>query len=221
MGDDGTGRDREASRRGGIGRDARAALRSRREPRWLGLLVAVGVVVAMVVVARPGEPVGDGFGPVAQVVPLSQSEAAPTTAPAIDHLAPNFRLETLDGGEILLSDLRGRPVFLNFWATWCTYCITEMPAMQRLVDRSEGAFTVIGVNVREEPARIGDFTLDAGIRYPILLDRDGAVTKTYQARQLPTSLCLDANGVIRGIHDGVLTPSEMEEFLRPLIDQAP
>ncbi len=190
--------------------------RSWRDPRWLGPLLAVVLVGGMVVVARPWSGRDAAFGPVAQVVPAGEA-AALTTAPEIGKLAPNFRLRTIDGGEVRLSDLRGRPVFLNFWATWCVFCVTEMPAMQQLADRHGGAVAVVGVNVGEEAERAHRFADAAGIRYPLLLDADRAVTKEYEVRAMPTSLFLDADGVVRGVKYGVLTPPEMEAFLDPLL----
>jgi thiol-disulfide isomerase/thioredoxin len=190
-----------------------------RDPRRLGLVLAAAAVVAVVAFAAPRDA-GDGYGPVAQVEPVAGDGARLATGPEIGKLAPNFRLRTGDGQEVMLSDLRGRPVFLNFWATWCIFCVTEMPAMQRLADRYGEQVVVVGVNVGEDAETVRRFGSETGIRYQLLLDRERTVTKAFQARAMPTSLFLDAGGVVRGVKYGVLTPPEMEAMLDPLLAPA-
>ena len=193
--------------------------RSRRDPRLLGPLLAAVLVGVAVVAARPWSGRDAPFGPVAQVAPAGEA-AELKTAPEIGKLAPNFRLPTVDGGEVRLSDLRGRPVFLNFWATWCIFCVGEMPAMQKLADCYGNRVVVLGVNVGEETERARRFAEEAGVRYPLALDADTAVTEVYRVRQMPTSLFLDADGVVRAVGYGPLTPPEMEAHLAPLLDAA-
>jgi peroxiredoxin len=187
--------------------------------RRLGLFLAAVLAIVLVAIAAPRKTGGD-FGPVAQIKPAAPEAANLATGPEIGKLAPNFRLRTVDGQEILLSDLRGRPVFLNFWATWCIYCVTEMPAMQRLADRSGEQFTVVGVNVGEDAETVRWFAAETAVRYPLLLDEERTVTKVFRARAMPTSLFLDADGVVRGVKYGVLTPPEMQAMLEPLLAPA-
>ena len=192
--------------------------RGRRDPRWLGLLVAVVLVAGGVAVARPWvEDDGGGYGPIAQVEPVAAAAAALETAPEVGKLAPNFRLRTAGGEEVRLAELRGRPVFLNFWATWCLFCVGEMSAMQKLADRYDDRVAVLGVNVGEDAERARRFAAEAGVRYPLLLDADRAVTEAYRVRAMPTSLFVDGDGVIRSAKFGPLTPPEMEEHLAPLL----
>jgi len=186
----------------------------RRATAWLGLMLATLLVMAAVVVARPWDDGGDsGFGPVAQIAPAAADAAGLPTAPAVGKLAPNFRLQTLDGKEVRLSDLRGRPVFLNFWATWCFFCLTEMPAMQRVADEYGERVTILGVNVGESAGTARAFADREGIHFPLALDADKEVVKAYQARAMPTSLFIDADGVVRSLSYGPLTPPQMKEHL--------
>jgi thiol-disulfide isomerase/thioredoxin len=126
-------------------------------------------------------------------------------------LAPDFELETisLDGqttnGEAWLTDFRGHPVVLNFWATWCYPCRKEIPQFVQAYDeyRDEG-LVIIGLDQQEGPALVQPFARDYGIDYPVLVDRDGDVGDKYRLLGLPTTFFIDANGVIQSIFRGPL-----------------
>lgn len=111
--------------------------------------------------------------------------------------APDFQLATVDGKNIKLSDLSGQVVLLNFWATWCGPCRAEMPDLQAL-QREQGnahQFTVLAVNVEEQPADVAAFAREYGLTFPIALDSAGKVsTNVYPIRALPTSLIIDRTG---------------------------
>ncbi len=186
--------------------------------RALALALALALVALAVLIAQPWQDDGDSpFGLVAQVVPPDPAVAAFSTAPEVGKLAPNFLLATIDGRTVRLSDLRGRPVFLNFWATWCFFCLSEMPAMQRFADRHSEEVVVVGVNVGEPATDARTFAANFGIRYPLLLDADRDVTEAYRVRAMPTSLFIDADGVVRSVSPSVLTPPQMEERLAEVL----
>ncbi|UCD40778.1 MAG: TlpA family protein disulfide reductase [Chloroflexota bacterium] len=138
---------------------------------------------------------------------LSSVEAGTTTqgavpAPQSGFLAPDFELETFDRETYRLSDLRGRPVLINFWASWCPPCRSEMPAIQNVYDeyRTQG-FEVLAVNSTHQD-NLGDAITFAQVRdltFPILLDRDGAVGTLYDIRSLPTSFFIDQEGIIQDV----------------------
>lgn len=180
------------------------------------MLVALAIVGAALLIARHGHG-GHGFGVVAQVAPPVARDAGLPTAPRAGALAPNFRLQTTDGRTLRLSDLRGRPVVLNFWATWCDYCVTEMPALQHVAGTYGNRIAVVGVNVGETDAKARAFAGPKGIHYPLVLDPELDVAGAYQVRAMPTSLIIDADGVVRVVHYGVLTPAELEAALAPLL----
>jgi len=124
---------------------------------------------------------------------------------AEDSLAPDFLLEDLPGGEVRLSDYRGHPVVLNFWATWCKPCRQEMPQFVEAYNkyRSQG-LVVIGLNLQEGKAVIKPFADDYGMDFPVLIDRDGEVGDRYRLLGLPTTFFIDRDGVIRSIFTGPL-----------------
>ncbi|MEO7666313.1 MAG: TlpA disulfide reductase family protein [Dehalococcoidia bacterium] len=120
-------------------------------------------------------------------------------------LAPDFLLESVAGNETRLTDFRGHPVVLNFWASWCRPCRQEMPllvdASRRYVD---DGLVVIGLNLQEGKALIEAFADDYGIEFPLLMDRDGEVGDRYRLLGLPTTFFIDTDGVIQSVFTGPL-----------------
>ncbi|MEB2287156.1 MAG: redoxin domain-containing protein [Anaerolineae bacterium] len=115
--------------------------------------------------------------------------------------APDFTVELLDGRTVSLSDFRGRPVLLNFWATWCGPCREEMPDFQTIYDLrgGEAGFVVLAVNFMEARGDVAAFTEGLGITFPVALDPDGRINGGLYRSVIPgypTSLLLDADGVI-------------------------
>lgn len=133
-------------------------------------------------------------------------------------LAPDFRLETLDGSLMSLQDQRGKVVLINFWATWCDPCRAEIPDIEAVyrARRGEG-FTVLGVNSHETAGSIAPFASWMGISYPILIDGNGRVEKTYRLVGLPMSLIVDQEGIIQVRHVGLLTQAQLEKYLAALL----
>ena len=126
--------------------------------------------------------------------------------------APDFALKTLDGSQIRLSELRGKTVLLNFWATWCPPCKAEMPDLNAL-HREYGEarnFTVLGIDDEEGQADVAAFAKQNAIAFPLALDSDGAVTSNrYNVRGLPTSLIIDREGNIRDMWTGRISKEAM------------
>ena len=121
-----------------------------------------------------------GFSVLATLVWLSLPLGAASAAgdfSAVPAAAPvELRLPDLDGRDRSLDEFRGKVVLVNFWASWCTPCITEMPGIQRLADTlRDRPFAVIGVNVAEAQLRVKAMVRRLGIAFPVLLDRDSAV----------------------------------------------
>jgi peroxiredoxin len=113
--------------------------------------------------------------------------------------APPIDLYTPAGEPFTLSSLRGKVVLVNFWATWCEPCVTEMPSLQRVRDRFAPGFEVLGVNHQEGPTPIQAFIDRSGITFPIVRDTDGAVAKAWGVRIFPASYLVDRAGRVKHV----------------------
>ncbi len=120
----------------------------------------------------------------------------PTAMPStvMPPMAPDFSAATLDGGSLALSDLRGRWVVINFWASWCVPCAAEMPVLQRIADEYADAVSVVGVNMREDRAQVSASVAKLGIRYPILLNPTDEAVLAYSVVGLPQTLVVAPDG---------------------------
>jgi peroxiredoxin len=117
-------------------------------------------------------------------------------------LAPDFELVTMDDEIVQLSNLRGKVVLVNFWASWCPPCRSEMPAMQQIyTEYGPDEFVILAINNgrQDNPSDAEQFVNEKGLTFPILLDSDGLVSALYQVHSLPTSFFIDREGIIREI----------------------
>ncbi len=115
-----------------------------------------------------------------------------------DHpAAPDFTLASPDGKKLSLKNYRGKLVFLNFWATWCTFCREEMPAMENLYRefRSSG-FVIVAVNVKDKRQDALAFVKELKLSYPIMLDPDGEIGLLYGAWGMPATYLIDEKGMV-------------------------
>lgn len=126
--------------------------------------------------------------------------------------APNIRLTLDDGRTLTLHDMHGRPVLINFWATWCGPCRLEMPEIVRTAQTTPN-LVVLAVNVQEQLPQIQDFAQDFAMELPIVRDEAGDVQNLYQIRGMPTTYFVDSDGIVRAVWAGVLTPSRLAELL--------
>jgi peroxiredoxin len=127
-----------------------------------------------------------------------------TIAPQVGAIAPDFSLVTLDGNSVRLSDFHGKPVILNFWATWCPPCREEMPALEEIWQQyGAGDVVVLGVDQGESTAIVERFIREkVDTTFPILLDSDHAIGNSYFVRSLPTTFFIDRKGFIQEIRIG-------------------
>ena len=112
-----------------------------------------------------------------------------------DYSPPDFTLPTLGGGSITLSDLKGKVVLINFWTTWCPPCRKEMPSLERLYRHFKyGDFTLLAVDIMENPETVKTFAREYNLSFPILLDKEGDVSAKYAANAIPTTYIIDKEG---------------------------
>lgn len=127
--------------------------------------------------------------------------------PAVGTTAEDFRLVDLEGKQQSLSQYRGKVVLVNFWATWCKPCTTEMPAMQAMYDKlRDKGFVVLAINELEDDAKVREHIKQYGHTFPVLMDRDNKVANQFGVFGLPVSVFIDEKGVVQEyIKGGLLT----------------
>ena len=117
--------------------------------------------------------------------------------------APDFTLESVSGENIRLSEFHGEVVLINFWASWCGPCRQEMPVLSKLHDRYRAlGFTVLGVNVEENPGKARKLLQEMPVSFPVLLDHESVVSKQYDVVAMPSTVLVDRNGNMRYLHKG-------------------
>ncbi len=133
----------------------------------------------------------------------------------IGAVAYDFTLPDLDGKAITLSALHGRPVILNFWATWCAPCRIEMPEFQKVYENHpDGELAIIAVNLDEPADRVSKFFRDdLGLTFTALLDDGGVIADKYGVFTYPTTYFINKDGVVTAVHRGSLTEKYIEDYL--------
>ncbi len=135
-------------------------------------------------------------------VPAEATTGGRIPSPREGFLAPDFTLELLGGGEVVLSEQKGKGVIINLWASWCPPCRAEMPAIQRVYEANrDRGLEVLAVNTTYQDGEqaAADFVAEFGLTFPIPLDRTGTVARQYQLRALPTTFFVDRDGVIQKV----------------------
>lgn len=183
-----------------------------RATRWPMLVVVTVILVILGLIAWDQRPwaesgtVGSG-----ELGMLSSDTPRPGSA------APDFALLNEEGERFRLSEFEGRPVFLNFWATWCTFCIEEMPDMQRVQEEYGDDLVVIGVNAGDSIEDGEGFVRQTGIDYLRLYDSDLAVTDGYRVQAMPTSYFISSDGTIADFNFGFMVYDQMIEKVEQAI----
>jgi thiol-disulfide isomerase/thioredoxin len=137
---------------------------------------------------------------------LQPAEGAPTVARQ-GAAAPQISLSVVGGGTSNLAAERGKVVLVNFWATWCEPCKSEMPGLQQLANElHDRPFSLYSVDLQEDAAQVETFEHDYGLNLYVVLDVDGDVTRAYGVRALPATFVIDQQGVLRQQRLGPLLP---------------
>lgn len=143
--------------------------------------------------------------------------------PLVGGPAPEITLKDLQGQEIRLSDLRGKIVLLNFWATWCKPCKDEMPAMQASYDKlRDQGLVVLAVNELEDTEKVIEHVRKHGHTFPVVMDHDNHVANRYGVLGLPASFMVDRQGIVREkVFGSLLTEERIADMVRRYGDFAP
>ena len=140
---------------------------------------------------------------------------SPEVAPRTGALAPDFELVDVRTGQpVRLSGLRGEPVFINFWGTWCPPCRAEMPEMERLAQKYGDQIAILGVSMapRDTPDLVKAFVDQYKYSWTFIHDADYGVARIYQVMSIPSSYFIDAQGTVRAVHVGAMNYQQMERY---------
>lgn len=144
--------------------------------------------------------------------------ASPATGIQIGFTAPDFTLKDLNGNTVKLSSLRGKAVYLNFWASWCPPCKAEIPEIQKFYLQNKDNVSVLAVNItfNDKVPDVVNLLKASNAKFPVLLDTNAqaSVADSYQVYGIPASFFIDKNGVIRETHVGGMTLATLQEALK-------
>jgi thiol-disulfide isomerase/thioredoxin len=188
-----------------------------------GLVIIVGVAVGGLALAgllgnRGG---GAGIESVALLdTPPVSTQPGLVVGPETGKLAPDFEISSFDGERHRLSDFRGKPVYVNFWATWCLPCALELPDIQELQRRHGDGLVVITVNRRESLDRAERYFSrmprkdgGTGVSFTVNgIDPDDTLYREYRALGMPVSVFVDADGVVTRVVNGLIVLDQMEQL---------
>ena len=130
--------------------------------------------------------------------PDGRSPTTPVEGTQVGNLAPDFQLQNLYGQSVSLSDQRGLPVLINFWATWCSPCRSEMPYIQGIYEEwSDKGLVVLAINIGESSSTVEEFRQSYNLSFTVLLDTRQDVAQRYNITGIPTTFFIDKDGIIQ------------------------
>lgn len=197
---------------------------ARRHPQrqWLGtlllLLLLVLTACSAAPTASPDQAAVENAAPGVNVDEAVVTNLEP--APKVGHPAPDFTLVDLEGEPVSLSDFRGKPVILNFWATWCGPCRLEMPHLQESYAAHQADdLVILAVNLTQDddPDAIPPFIEEFGLTFPVILDEAGEMRQLYQLFGQPASVFIDRDGIITEYWQGPINQQFIEERLAKIL----
>ncbi len=177
------------------------------------LKVALVMLSASVLVIAGCSP-----GPAPQASAPS-SIPSPNEGIQVGNVAPDFQLPNLDYEPISLNELRGKPVVLNFWASWCPPCKDEMPYLQEIHEEYSGSgLVLLAINLGESLSTVENFLQSNDYSFPVLLDTRGVVAQQYRVINIPTTYFIDGDGIIQEKRIGAfINAAQIEEQLSKIM----
>ena len=131
--------------------------------------------------------------------------------------APNFTFTLLDGNKVKLSDYRGKPVVLNFWATWCPPCREETPVLVKVFDKYDGDVQFLGVIQNDTKESAAKFAQEYKMNYPSGLDSTGDISNAYKIAGIPTSFFINSDGTVKASYIGAIEEKKLVEYIEDLL----
>ena len=142
----------------------------------------------------------------------SSKSATPVEGTKVGNMASDFLLHTLEGNPVSLSAFRGKLIMLNFWATRCPPCVSEMPYLQEIYNEwSETKPMLLAINIGESSVKVKELTQSHNLSLPVLLDTKQDVAQRYNIRGIPTTFFIDKNGIIQAVKIGAFPNKEAIE----------
>jgi|SRR3989344_3821147 len=178
--------------------------------KQLIILIVIIVAIASFIILRGDSP-----------SETQETQETGKIGTSIGDIAPDFRLPDYEGRAVSLSDFKGQKgVFVNFWASWCPFCVDEMPLMARVGEKYKGQYETMAINRGENLATAKEFSDQVGVtgKMTLLLDEKDSIYKQYNGFAMPYSLFIDKNGVIHDIKLGPLTEQELEQKIQKIIN---
>ena len=197
---------------------------------WFLLIVLLLMVGIMAACAAPATPppaptvaiptdIPQEAEPEAEVPTVAPEDVAPESEPTTEIMAPDFTLTDLDGTMRSLSEFQGQVVMLNFWASWCGFCRSEIPHMNTVyADLADEGFEIVAVSLGEEPDHLRQFAAENEMEFPILADVDGITVPIYGIQSVPTSFFLDREGRLREAYGGAIDEETLRTIVESLLD---
>lgn len=195
-------RKKEAEKRESKAQAADRRTRNRRVIWVVTSLAAIGLVIVLI-----------GLLPEPKDAALVEGRAATGAH------APSVEMVDFSGETVSLAQYEGTPVVVNFWATWCPFCVAEMPDFEKVNQATGNDVQFIGVNLQDDASAADALAIETGVTYTLARDPQGVVYNAFGGVAMPTTVFIDADGVVREIATGALTESQLsgkieQHFLR-------
>ena len=152
-----------------------------------------------------------------KVTPNSLDQVSEDFGISIGEKAPDFELKNYDGKAVKLSDFKGKPIVLDFFASWCPYCNNEMPRLQKIINEKHPNVKIIAIDAAlEDSQTIEKWAKEKGFDFPLLVDESGKIKALYSIRGHPTTLYIDKDGIIRDKRYGSGTNDFIEQNIKKI-----
>lgn len=181
----------------------------------LFLMVLLGLVGCQTSQDHQDEPVNE-----VKVVDTSVNETAAaaeeTAVLEAGKMIPNFMMENLEGDTLQLHDYQGKIILLNFWATWCPYCVQEMPALDAVNEYDD--VVVLAINAKEDKQTIQDYLNGENYSFEVIYDEIGYFSDRFYINSLPVTFFINEEGILLGNMPTMMTKEQMDQIIQDIRD---